>query len=565
MDLSFFEGRDKKIKALEASDDAAGLESPKGDLKSFLFFILAYAVLLLIFCNFVSSVPIGNYWWDYLALKGIEVQMFAGSANIRELWLPFMLPIWLLKASNLISGYGVDYFVAHVLIGAATFALTYQPVFSRLPKRFAVCIYLLLLVFSVVPVALYFTFFSFADANAVAYHGFYNRYMDVIYCFLVLSFWVKKEKESFSVAVFWSFALVVALLTKLSYFVVFLALLWANVLSERSRPALVSCIVGAGAAAGLYLLWPNYFETVWNIVLVRGLAPLLKWEVLAALAGVAGVLLSVCFYLMKKEIRIFLFASLPLLSSIALSSGNVGDLQPLRLAFALALPVFVYRSELRSSKLILERERSAKKSIRWGMSLYFSALLVISLMMVRPVLVVMKTAMITGTAIFAHEAGLRSEFVEFRNIKGFFSHAYYLPQSLRHLLDMREFSVSEYGSNGWHKAGFFILYAREMDKTLSYVSQFRNDKISWFSFPGLVPQIYGVGRIPEGAWPWYLYGHEISRSYHPDFLAINAESRVAVVDECYWSGKELLENFGDEIRIKSRIIFKSACFTVYGD
>ncbi len=565
MDLSFFKALDKKIKALWMSEDAVGLASPKGDLKSFLFFILAYIVLLIIFCGFVSSVPIGNYWWDYLALKGLEVQMFADSANIRELWLPFILPIWLLKVANLISGYGVDYFIAHILISGATFLFTYRPVFSRLPRRFAVFSYLLLFVFSVFPVVLDVTFFSFADANAVAYHGFYNRYMDVIYCFLVLSFFVKKEKESFSVAVLWSFALVVALLTKLSYFVVLWALLWVYALSERSRPALASCIVGAGAAAGLYLLWPNYFETVWNIALVRGLAPVLKPELLAVLAGAAGILFSVCFFRIKKEFRTLLFASLPLLSSIALSSGNVGDLQPLRLAFSLAFPVFVYQGELRRSKLTLECERSSKKSIRWSMNLYSSALLVISLMMVRPVLVVMKTAMITGTAIFAHEAGLRSEFVEFRNIKGFFSHEHYLPQPLRHLVDREDFYESEYGYKGRHKAGFFMLYAREMDKTLSYVSQFRNDKISWFSFPGLVPQIYGLGRVPEGAWPWYLYGHEISRAYHPDFLAINTESRFTVVDECNWSGKELLENFGDEIRIKPRIIFKNACFTVYGD
>jgi hypothetical protein len=79
----------------------------------------------------------------------------------------------------------------------------------------------------------------------------------------------KKKKNLFLLQCSGVFALVVALLTKLSYFVVLWALLWVYALSERSRSALASCIVGAGAVVGLYLLWPNYFETVWNIALVR--------------------------------------------------------------------------------------------------------------------------------------------------------------------------------------------------------------------------------------------------------------------------------------------------------
>lgn len=509
------------------------------------------------------SVPVGNYWWDYFALKGLEAQLFDAKADIENLWIPFFLPIVLLKIAGSFADFGPDYFVAHGLIAAATFLMSYRAVYSNLRMPYAAAAYGVLLMFSLWPVVLDSqTYYSFKDANAVMYHGFYNRYLDIVFCLLVLSFLSIRKNNDFFVFSFWFYALVIALLSKLSYFLVFSVLVWFFSITERRLGGLIVLVLGALMVVVTGLVLPSYFTTVFEIAKVRGFV---AGDAKIWIVGLLFVLGSFFLYFMPERIRRSLFLPVPLIAAYVVGKGNYGDVCDLRFIFAFVFFAFC-GSRLWKVDGFSVGVRFANARTEYQFSVFSLSVLVVVVMMAKPLAIITKTAAVTSLAIAAHELKLGGPFIEYKHYPGFFSHELFVEKRHRDAIESGNITLSLFGEKRLHSAGFFSLYARNLDMTLSYVSRFDNERIAWFSFPGLVPQVLGIGEIPPGARPWYLFKHEISLEYHPNFADINDNSDVAVIDRCNWGrGRELRKYFRDQIYMKDKLVFANGCFDIYVD
>jgi len=530
------------------------------------FFCGILAIIWAYICFFSMeelSVPVGNYWWDYFALKGLEAQIFDAKADIDNLWMPFLLPIVLLKIAGSFADFGPDYFVAHGLIAAATFLMSYKAVYSNLRMPYAAVAYGVLMVFSLWPVVLDSqTYYSFKDANAVMYHGFYNRYLDIVFCLLVLSFVNFRKEDAIFVFSFWFYALVVALLSKLSYFLVFGVLIWLFCVTERRLSGLAVLALGALVMGVTGLLLPNYFTTVFEIAKVRGLV---ADDVKIWIAGLLLFLVSFFLYFMPERVRRSLFIPVPLIAAYVVGKGNYGDLCDLRFVFAFIFCVFC-GSQLWNVDGFSVGVRFTNARTEYQFSVFSLSVLAVVVMMAKPLAIITKTAVVTSLAMAAHELKLGGSFIEYKHFPGFFSHGLFVEKRHRGAIESGNITLSLFGEKRLHSAGFFSLYARSLDMALAYVSRFDDKKIAWFSFPGLVPQVLGIGEIPPGARPWYLFRHEISLEYHPNFADINDNSDVAVIDQCNWGrGTELRKYFHDQIYRKDKLVFANGCFDIYVD
>lgn len=543
---------------LESFEDAL----PKARLKHFFPFILLYLFLGGFFSFFVAGVPLGNYWWDYLALKGLEMQMFSSTEAHDQLWLPFVLPIYLFSWANKLSGFAVDYFVAHIIIGLMTFLFSYKAVFQRLSVRLALLVYGLLFLFSVFPVVLDGTTFkSFTDANAVAYHGFYNRYLDVIFCLLVASFWTSERKVDRWVVIFWSYALLVSLLSKFSYFLVFYAMIWGGGVFRQRHANFGLCLFVFFLSLGLYFVWPNYFDTVFSIAAVRNI-PVSAYSALILVC--TGFLVSVWIYRQSKDFRTGMASLMVLLGAVVLAIGNNGDLEPIRYVFAIGFALgnaWKFWDGL-SFNLVLKGPRG--NVFCWDIGVGSIFVFLAFVILLKPVAVVAKTGVVTSTAIVAYNFRLDEKFIEYKYFSSFFSHPYFLTKRSRVDSGSSSKEGQFYKHGKKHTIAYFTLYLQEMEDALDYLDSYHDEKIAWISFPGLVPQLVGIGDIPEGVRPWYLYAAEIDEDYHPDFSKINQDSMITVVDDCNWGrGDKLMKKFGGQILDDGSLVYKNKCFSVY--
>lgn len=538
--------------------------------------MIQYSVVLGVMCLWMAflclpgmQAPIGNFWWDYLALKGLESQIFQAEQALSEIWLPFLLPPLLFKFGNAISGFGVDFMVAHLLIGFVLFSVSYHAVYTKGKSKVLFPLFLLLALFLVWPVSLDpKMFFSYKHAKSLDYTGIYNRYLDVAFCLIVVRLCVVRELRQVSVTasdvLFWSAMLLIALSTKLSYFCLFFGFCWAEFLLRSGRAALVASMITLIATAILWSFLPNYFTTVIDIAEVRGLT-LDGWAIWLLL--VAGVIASVLVTRLSPKLKEGVILSVPLLAHFALSQGNYGDLNGVRLAFALmALAVLARLVGMRSVGVTWTSEQSDQLG-RVQVRMPIVMLAVATLSMAYPFAVLAKTGVVTTVMMVGNYFNVGDRYVRFNNIPGFFTHPIYYDRSLREkIASDPTYEAKKEDFKLRHTASHFAFYAGEIDSFLDLLKPFDGQRIAWFSFPGMVPEVLGVGKSPVGGRPWYLFMHEIDENNHPDFLAINENSDVTIIDDCNWANwDKMLANFQHEIYVKKRLIFKNDCFAAYDD
>lgn len=534
-----------------------------GTLKHFSWFMAAPIALILYFSLLGKGSPLGNFWWDYLALKGLGLNLFSDSATPDELWLPFILPVYLLEWAEQLAGPGLDYLVAHSIIAIATLAFSYKPVFTKLPPRLATLTYIVIVLFSVVPVVLDpVTLKSYTDANAIAYLGFYNRYLDIIFCLLLVSFACLRGAPDKWTLAFWLYAMIVALLSKFSYFLVFTIMIAGVGVLRHYGSCLWACVTILIPCALLHYMAPTYFTTIITISEVRNV-PISEFG-LPFLA--IGIVASIIAYRLKEKYRSALFLIMPPIGSLALSFGNNGELDKLRWVFIIGFSAFYFWSLIKSRSMTVIISKGTETEIRVNIDFIQISVFVITMMLAVPMAIVIKTATITAIAIAAHDLEINDDFITYKHFPGFFSHPHYINERGRIEYDQTclESQGAFYRGEKKHTVAYFTLYLAEVERTLDFLEVYQEENIAWISFPGFVPQLANIGNIPQEARPWYLFSKEIDEEHHPNFKAIADTSQITVIDRCDWgNGPKLLEVFGDDIIDGEPVAFTSKCFRIY--
>ncbi len=515
------------------------------------------------------AVPVGTYWWDYLAVKGLEHQLFDGPEGVRELWLPYLLPLVLFRLANVVAGSGIDYFFAHLIVAASTLVLGYKAIYLRLDPQWRVPFYWVLLLFSIFPVNVDLELVkSFKDTNAVAYNGFYNRYLDVIFSLLLVSVLAVRDGDTWGRAkndrwmlLFWCYALVVALLSKLTYFFVFWVFLWAFAVLRRNRAAVIPCLLAIPVVLVVALIVPNYFVTNWEAATVRGVS-FPAWYL--GLLLIAGLGFSWVVGRQGGPFRHGLFWATPMISAWGVGLGNFGDLTLLRYAVAVLVMLCLSREFVSNVGVRLSFLASGKaREIRiTGEAVAIAAVLTFFLY---PVAVLVKT---TGVTLFAMTGRMLAPdaagLIKYENLPGFFSHERYIAKRFRvsHIGRERVLPLVRKRKGMKHTATFFTLYAMDLDRAIGFLRPHVDMTMTWVSFPGLSSQVFGVGQVPAKARPWYLWGHEIGGEVGPDYVGIRENSDLMIVDQCSWApGSIMFREIFDLDDYKNQdAIFSTVCF-----
>ena len=535
--------------------------------KHFFFMMAVLLGWMAILCLPGVAVPVGNYWWDYPVVKGLEYQLFDIDGAWRDRWLPFLLPVLLLRLAHVMSGYGVDYFLAHALIALSTMFFAYHAVYRRISSPWRVIGFWILLLFSIIPVIVDFKYLrSFRDANAVAYSGIYNRYLDIIFCLILVSLAVclRKGKECGGgrwLVAFWCYALLVALMSKLTYFIVLWGGLWAFAILRREYRALIPCGFSIAIAAVLAMFLPNYFSTNWDIATVRGVS-FSPWHLLLLL--IAGMALTWLLSRQSERSRAIVFLLMPLATAYGIGIGNNGDLAMLRYASAVAVTLWFLGDYLGGVQVSIDSRIGQRYLRKIKLDNHSMVLGAAALLLFYPVTVLLKTTAVTTFAM-ASRAVLPSDgFIEYANLPGFFSHELFINKKYRLLHGARErvLPLVRKRRNVRHTPTFFALYAIDLDRAIGQLRGHADSAITWVSFPGLSSQVFGIGRAPAGARPWYLMGNEIDSVVRPDYAAIRASSDFMIVDRCIlgMGASEFKELFGLTDFEQREAVFNTVCF-----
>lgn len=536
-------------------------------------FIIAIPILWGAFLSLPGvQAPIGNYWWDYLALKGLEVQIFDWEKPIESLWLPFLLPAALTKLASHLTGFGTDYLAAHCIICLITLSFCYKPIFLRLPTNVRFPTMVVLALFMIIPTDLSLTSaWSFKDINSIYYRGFYNRYLDIHFCLLsifICTHSLEKPNQAttkISDLIFLVSILAIALTSKASYYLAFLMMLWGSFIITKSPTSGLGFAFGLCLAAVTYLAVPNYFLTLYEISQVRELN-LSAFEILLVL--ILGITASISIYRLPRVTRLLFLIPVIALPSYCLSIGNYGDYFAVRICTAAILLAFILMNmgviptiQLKLTHKAFERETT----ISWK-QLNF----ILPILAALPIIALVKATVTIPALVIGNHFNIGGNYINYEHIPGFFSHPLILNEKAREAYNQTgELPPLDKTTKRKFTASFFTLYARDLDEFSGQFTSLNDNqtKIAWISFAGMTPDLLGFGTSPDSARPWYLFKHEISRKIHPDFNKIDNDTDLTIIDNCGHPKNlsALLDVFGSDIMNKQTLLWKTHCFSAYGN
>lgn len=503
-------------------------------IRMWIWWLLLSLGWLFFLAVFVSAIPIGPVWWDYLALKGLEYQLFDLGARLDSTWAPFLAPIVFFRVANKLSGFGVDYLVAHALVWLFILAVAGASFLSRFHHRWVANLLLaLLMLLSLLPLADFFNLTFFAVS--FSYVAFYNRYLDVAFCFLAcLALPVIRPIKNISlldaVAVF--SLLLLAFFSKLSYFGAFFLMAVGLVLIRPSR-SLIASIVAAAVCCLAFLFYdPYYLQVNLEIAAVRE-----KQLMLAGTFLLPIVSLSAAFLIWKggglkrRKVELFLLASLVLADAIKLA--NTGDLGSLTQVFSLIYLLHQLVGERRITILLNENNlshlpRNTRKTTISGRFVSLIPLLAIHKLIFSALFL----AILSPWLLFAAER------LPLREIPGFFLPVkLFSPEVFDHheKLNSRDPQLCQVT---WPMLAIGVspvwmyIWAKDLEGLVVWARTIPDKRVFFVSFPSLALEFLAHTRPLPGARPWLLVGAEINDLIGPDFSAILQESDFVVIDHC---------------------------------
>lgn len=485
---------------------------------------LCLAFLAMVLLASFSRMPLGQYWWDNLALAGGAIAVLDGGTPSVDFYSPLIIPLYIKAASIFIFGYASHYFVecvAQALIIALIFSYLILPSVKR---SWAFLLLLLLVACAGIPANHSNVITS--EPGYLNYAGGYNRLCDSLLGLAFLTPLLDSESRRHFVlceAICIGAVLFIAFFTKISAFQI-IAIYFCFVPLLGDRGFHPKTLVGGYALFGVlvFFVWfflgigPDYILELKRIAAMKSMGA--SSDILMRMQGFLDrhwfelaihfiLILGVCLYFWlasifnkKRVIALFLFL-MALGGNLLFTITNYGDMGLLPASFACFSLIAVIKEPGRPIFGGVREyvARNARK-ILWALF----ALLLLS-------------------DVFFYQ----------RWLAGFFRLGVGQSQSVTVVED--EFFRDNYVLRVWgsprllkdqdpslvirHKPSDYVRYVSQLSEASLYlktISLSSSKSVYALDFPAYVFSLMSGHRIPKGSYPWLLFNHELNQKSHPD-------------------------------------------------
>ncbi len=537
---------------------------------------LAFLVSGLI-ARLVDAQPIGQYWWDSLALSGAAEAINQGLVPSIDFWSPMVAPIYLKWLALELGGVGNYYFIEHALMAGLGGAFYVALFWRRLPPwGFWVFLVLTLLIAGL----------PFNQSSVISskqgylnYAASYNRFCDAL---LLITFLIPAAFSSVrrlsggDLLVVGLMALVLAY-TKVSALQVMLAVLMVWALFLRSRElglqltqVLVGCVLAAVLIWALTGIGPGYLQALDDVAAVKRVTAVMdlpkrlfltwqrQWFQALVLAGGTAW----AFWLTLRHgphlLRTWRFLMLAAWYAVCMggvimfSSTNHGDVGLMPLA------AFAW------SSLYLHRQLRAEGSVGHGklrgdrVLLILAALLVVSSFVgygrwLRHMVQADRTwiNMPVENAYFRDNVRVNVEDWARRPT---------LTRSIKPERTELTASVPSFGG--------YVEAAMPAIRFLEREFPSRMQTVYALDFPSYLFTLTSQFAVPRGTYPWLLYRHELLEASHPAPELLFKHVDIVALNRCslhvgnrLWMPKLFLPY----VRQHYQLMFQSNCWELYGN
>jgi hypothetical protein len=482
-----------------------------------------------------TGFPVGSFWWDELALSGAAAAVNGGLVPAVDFWAPFIAPIYIKAFAMRVAGLSGGHVLECLLLGALVLVLFSWLTWGRAIKGWMLGLGALLILQTALP----FNPGTIANAalGTVTFSGGYNRLGAGLIGLVLLSLSMWPASPPGGRLVVWTamvFAL--SLLVKVTAFQVAVTCcgLYAVLCSDKAgrRLALKAFMLS------LLMLWayfefsgtgPGYFsalhdlsavrmdlmrERLWQVqmTLMEHLLELVALVMCAALVAWRGVLLGGRWV---GPVSWYLLSCAALALYTVTNFGDNGLLPTLCVVYALL-----------HTPSVCANGPSNGEADRVGRLLY-------------GVCVSMLFAGLLGhLGIFYRwsDALVRQQRA---------ARWVHLPVETRALAD--NFLIEE---GQWlsrrpiHVPGVptplrvpatYASYVEGLDEGVQFLRAHfpdRSKSVYALDFPSFVFSTYGGYRFPRHAYPWMLYGHELSADVHPEADQLLSDVDILMVARC---------------------------------
>lgn len=545
------------------------------------------AILLIVFLRTLNpSAPIGQYWWDTLALAGAAQAVEQGLTPSVHFWSPMIAPIYLKWVSLKLGDIGSYYFIENTIQAFIASAIYIGLAHQRLKKYTFYTFWALLLLCTGAP-----TNHSNVISSApsyINYAGSYNRLCDglLLITFLLPTITTHKQKVRITDLLLLSTILVIALYTKISCFQLAAAFMALTATHPKSKLGLKHLIqIATIVAAVALLVWvatgigPQYFNGLQQLAQFKSKALLLElpqrlaplwdrhWFEISTLTLMTITLLWNIWHTRKHNDRPDHMAA-PMLTlamhACALTGTffftitNYGDMGFLPLSgYALSLSAITARTK--------ERRESADTTHTSGRTDFQKVFLICAaLLLASDYLFYARWA--RGFVKNSH-----SDSISLPSSHSFFNKHYSIARDELVRRPTITDTPTPKANEKLLSIGSFASYILEIDSALNYLKKNLTDKDSTvyaIDFPAYIFSLAGNFKIPKNTYPWLLYGHELDSDAHPDPKVLFSNVDVVAISKCSLHARNrgsLESMYASYIESHYTPIFESACWLLYGN
>lgn len=470
--------------------------------------------------------PLGQYWWDNLALAGGAVAILDGYTPSVDFFAPMVLPLYIKAASIVFFGYASHYFVECV-IQALIVALIFS--FLILPSvRRSWAFLLLALLVACAGLPANHSNVITSEPGYLNYAGSYNRFCDALLgiAFLTPLLGVESRRrfvlgESLCIGGL----LILSFFTKISAFqIIFVYLCFVPLLQDRGFHPKTLVVGILFFFATLFFVWlvagvgPDYIfelrrvaqmksgnilsDVVWRL---QGILHRHWFELVAHLLfifGVAIYILMAAVFDRKRLVAFFLYL-MALVATLLFTSTNYGDMGLMPASFACFSLVAVIKDPRRPVfRGVREYVVRNARRVLWA---------VFALLFLSDILFYQRwvTGFLRSDVSQSHlSASVHTNFFRDNYILRYGGSDRPLKQ-----IDASGRNIVR------HEPTDYAQYVSELERAALYlkkagVSESRS--VYALDFPAYIFSLMSGHRIPKGSYPWLLFNHELNQKSHPD-------------------------------------------------